>query len=316
MALTSEHPSALARVYGRLRYSPFLSQLVVTRRCNLSCKYCTEFDQVSEPVPGDELCRRVDKIASLGSFGLELTGGEPLLHPQLLEVVRHASAYRFRMLGMISNGFLLTPELVDELNRAGLTDLQISVDGVVPNDMTMKVLKPLRPKLEMLARYAKFKVVLSGVVGSGAPFEEVAEVIQFARDHGFRPRVLLIHDQRGQLALSPEDLKAYRRVQKLIGWHYKDMFDYREKLIVGGTAPFRCRAGSRYLYINEQGLVHRCAQTVRDFGKPLMEYTAEDLREQFYTVKNCTASCTIGCARSCSMVDRWFPQEKRDARRV
>lgn len=302
-------------LYHRLRYSPFLCQLVVTRRCNLSCAYCTEFDQSSTAEPLDELRRRVDHVARLGSFGLELTGGEPLLHPDLTALVAHASQYRFQMLGLISNGFLLEPSIVDALNQAGLTDLQISVDGVTPNEVTIKVLKPLRPKLEMLARRARFKVVLSAVVGSGASFEEVAEVVRFARDHGFRPRVLLIHDPKGQLALSPEDLRSYRRVQRLIGRHWKDLRDYRDRLLEGGVAPFRCRAGSRYLYIDEHGLAHWCAQTMDRFARPLGEYDAEELRRQYYTAKDCNAACTIGCARSCSQVDFLFPQDGH-ARRV
>ncbi len=305
---------SVARSYARVRFSPFLCQVVVTRRCNLACGYCTEFDQVSEPVPADELRRRIDKVAELGSFGLELTGGEPLLHPELPALIRHARPYSFRMLGLISNGFLLREPIIEELNEAGLTDLQISVDGVQPNDVTVKVLKPLRPKLELLARTARFKVVLSAVVGSGAPFDEVAEVIRFAREHGFRPRVLLIHGADGQLALSPEDLRAYRRVQRLIGRHWKDLFDYREALLEGGRAPFRCRAGSRYLYIDERGVAHWCAQTMAHFGKPLLEYSEEDLRREWHTPKTCNAACTIGCARSCSMPDRFFPQGGADAR--
>ena len=298
----------LGHAYRRIRYSPFLCQLVVTRRCNLSCKYCSEFDQVSAPVDADVLRRRIDHIAELGSFGLELTGGEPLLHPELIPLVRHASAYRFRMLGMITNAFLITAQIIEDLNEAGLTDLQISVDGVQPNETTIKVLRPLLPKLELVARHARFNVVLSAVVGSGAPFAEVAEVIHFARDHGFRPRILLLHRPDGQLALSLEDLHAYRDLKRLIGRHYKDLFDYHTPLITKGEAPFRCRAGSRYLYINEDGMAHWCAQTKHVFGKPLLEYTPEDLRQQFYAYKACNPSCTIGCARSCSMPDRWFSQ--------
>jgi MoaA/NifB/PqqE/SkfB family radical SAM enzyme len=214
------------------------------------------------------------------------------------------------MLGLISNGFLLSERRVEELNQTGLTDLQISVDGVEPNDMTLKTLRPLRSKLDALARRARFKVVLCAVVGSGAPFAEVAEVIQFARDHGFRPRILLVHGTDGQLDRRVHDLRSYHRLQRLIGRHYQDLFDYRDALFERGEAPFRCRAGSRYLYVDEGGLVHWCAQTRTGWGKPLAEYTTVDLRRQFYTFKNCNLSCTLGCVRSCSMLDRWFPQER------
>jgi len=295
-------------MYRLLRYSPFLSQLVVTRRCNLSCKYCFEFDDHSEPVPLEQLKARVDKVASLGSFALELTGGEPLLHPHIVELVAHARPHRFTMLGMITNAFLLDRQKVEALNQAGLTDMQVSVDGVEPNNITVKVLRPLRRKLEMLARHARFRVILSGVVGSSAPYGEVAEVITFAKDHGFRPRVLLLHGQDGQLGLDPAELSTYRRVQRLIGRHIQDLLSYQERLIRGREAPFRCRAGSRYLYIDEHGLVHWCSQTRDEFSKPLMEYTHADLKQQFYTYKDCHPRCTIGCARNCSWVDRFFSQ--------
>lgn len=300
--------SLLQRAYRRVRYSPLLSQLVVTRRCNLACGYCSEFDQSSEPVPTEVLRRRIDRLAELGSLGLELTGGEPLLHPDRVELVRHASGHGFRMLGMISNGFLLSARLIEELNEAGLTEMQVSVDGVEPSELTIKVLRPLRPKLKELARRARFKVVLSAVVGSGASSDEVIEVVRFAREHGFRPRVLLVHASDGQLGLSSQDLQAYRRVQRMIGRHYKDLFSYREALITRGEAPFRCRAGSRYLYVDEHGLVRWCFHTASVFGKRLSEYTYDDLREQYHTPKACNVRCTLGCARSCSMLDRWLPQ--------
>ncbi len=44
-----------------LRFGPFLAQLVVTRRCNLTCGYCNEFDRTSEPVPFDALAERLAK---------------------------------------------------------------------------------------------------------------------------------------------------------------------------------------------------------------------------------------------------------------
>lgn len=312
MSAVGQPAGRVSGLHRRLRYAPFLCQLVVTRRCNLACGYCSEYDAVSGPVPADELRRRIDHVARLGSFGLEFTGGEPLLHPDLVALVRHARPHRFRMLGLISNGFLLTRDIVEALNDAGLTDLQISVDGVRPNVVTLKALQPLRPKLELLARHARFRVVLSAVVGSGASGDEVEEVVRFARDRGFRPRVLLLHDAGGQLGLSLADLASYRRVQRLIGRHWKDWFDYRDALIGAGRAPFRCRAGSRYLYVGEQGLAHRCAQTRLAFGKPLAEYSFADLRTQYHSSKPCNECCTIGCARSCSMPDRWFPQRQED----
>ncbi|NIP99595.1 MAG: hypothetical protein GWO19_03270, partial [Nitrospinaceae bacterium] len=84
-----------------------------------------------------------------------------------------------------------------------------------------------------LARHARFKVVLSGVLGS-APPEEALEVIAFAQDHGFTPRVLLLHNDRGELHLSHEELSVYREVQRRLGSRMKDAHEYRERLIRDG----------------------------------------------------------------------------------
>lgn len=291
----------------RLLYSPFLVQMVVTRRCNLACGYCNEYDDTSEPVPTAELKRRIDKIDELGAFGLELTGGEPMMHPDLTDLIAYAKRTRFRKVMMISNAFLFNEERIEALNRAGLDDLQVSVDGVKPNDVTVKVLKPLRAKLEVLARVAKFRVTLSGVIGSSSS-PEILEVIEFAKSHGFRPRVLLIHGHDGQLKLGPEELALYKKVRRELGQRFNEARDYRTRLTQGQPAPFKCRAGSRYLYVDEFGTVRWCSQTFDTFGIPLDKYTADDLKKQFHTRKTCNERCTLGCSRTTSAYDEWRPQ--------
>ncbi len=292
----------------RLRYSPFLVQLVVTRRCNLACGYCFEYDDVSAPVPTETLERRIDKVAELGGFAVELTGGEPMLHPDLFHLIKYAkeTAKIYKVM-MISNAYLFNEEAVHKLNDAGLQELQISIDGVKPNDVTVKVLKPLRKKLEAVARVAKFKVVLSSVLGS-SNVDETLEVVKFARDNGFRPRCLILHDDHGQLQLKPEELGLYAQVKAAMGERFTEARDYRTQLIRTGSAPFKCRSGSRYIYVDEFGNACWCSQTRDVWKKSFDTYTVADLREQFDTPKTCAATCTIGCSRTCAAYDEWRPQ--------
>jgi MoaA/NifB/PqqE/SkfB family radical SAM enzyme len=294
-------------MFQRVRYAPFLVQLVVVRRCNLACGYCNEFDEVSPPVPTEVLKERIGHARRLGAFSLEFTGGEPLLHPDLPELIGYAKRAGILRAMMISNAFLMNEEKIEALNAAGLDHLQVSVDGVEPNDVTMKTLKPLRNKLEVLARVAKFRVTLSGVIGSTIA-DDALEVVRFAKAHGFRPRVLLIHGPDGTLELGPDKQELYREVGQAIGARFTEAHDYRSRLLAGKPAPFKCRAGSRYLYVDEFGMVRWCSQQRERFGIPLAEYTEADLRRQFHTRKGCEAHCTVGCARTNSAWDEWRPQ--------
>jgi len=291
----------------RLMYSPFLAQMVVTRRCNLSCGYCNEFDETSEPIPTDTLKARIDHLKALGTFSLELTGGEPLMHPDIAELIRYARKLDFYKVMMISNAYLLNQKKVEELNEAGLMEMQVSVDGVMPNDVTVKVLKPMLPKLKVLAKFAKFKVVMSAVLGAANP-EEVLTVVRQAKEFGFRPRVLVLHDGTGKVRLTPGEQAVFEEVRRELGQKFKEAGDYRDRLLSEGRAPFKCRAGARYLYVDEFGDIAWCSQTRGVFKKALLDYTPADLREQFYTRKDCADSCTIGCVRTQSAYDEWRGQ--------
>ena len=296
----------------RLAYAPFLAQLVIIRRCNLACGYCNEFDDSSDPVDTAALKARIDRLKALGTFSLELTGGEPMLHPDVYELIRYARAKSFTKVMMISNAYLLNERKIEALNEAGLMELQVSVDGVKPNDVTVKVLEPMMPKLRALAKAARFKVVLSAVLGATKP-EEVLTVAQTARELGFRPRVLVLHDGSGQLQLSEEERATFAQVKKTVGTRrFREAGDYRDRILQTGKAPFKCRAGSRYLYVDELGDVHWCSQMREAFKKPLLEYTEQDLKQQFYTHKSCADACTIGCVRTQSAYDEWRGQPGED----
>jgi len=287
-----------------LRYGPFLAQLMVTRRCNLSCGYCSEYDSTSQPIPLAILQSRLEKLRQLRTWAVALMGGEPTLHPDLLRIFADMRRLGFRRRMMTTNGTLLSKELIEGLNTQGVTDVNVSVDGVKRNPTTVKVLETLRTRLELLAQHARFHVVLSAVIGS-APPEEVLQVVDFATSHGFTPRVLLLHDASGQIGLSPDQLALYAEVKRRLGRAANEGGNYRDRLIHGEKAPFRCRAGARYLYVDEFGMVRWCAQTRTSFGKQLLDYTIDDLREQFYTGKSCHATCSVGCVRTVSAYDAW-----------
>ncbi|MGH9608963.1 MAG: radical SAM protein, partial [Bryobacteraceae bacterium] len=124
-----------------------MAHIVPIRRCNLSCAYCNEYDDYSKPVLLATMQRRLELLGKLKTGVITISGGEPLLHPELDEIIR-GIRQTGALAGLITNGYLLTPDRVRKLNAAGLDYLQISIDNVMPDDVSKKSLKVLDKKLQ------------------------------------------------------------------------------------------------------------------------------------------------------------------------
>jgi MoaA/NifB/PqqE/SkfB family radical SAM enzyme len=298
-----------ARMFARAmvsKHHPIVAQIVPIRRCNLACTYCNEFDAVSAPVPLNEMFERIDRLAALGTTIITISGGEPMLHPHLDEIITH-----IRRLGaiatLITNGYLLTPERIRLLNSAGLDYLQISIDNVMPDETSKKSLKVLDRKLEWLAEHACFAVTVNSVLGSPVRHPEDARTIaRRARALGLTSTVGILHDGVGQLRpLVPDQMAIYSGLlepdQKMFSFAQYDRF--QRNIARGLPNQWHCRAGGRFLYICEDGLVHYCSQQRGRPGIPLDQYTRADLEREAAAEKPCTAWCTVSCVHQTAMLD-------------
>jgi MoaA/NifB/PqqE/SkfB family radical SAM enzyme len=292
---------------------PVMAQIVPMRRCNLSCTYCNEYDDFSKPVPLDEMNRRIDHLGRLGTSIIAISGGEPLLHPELDEIIRRIRGTG-ALAGLITNGYLLMPDRIERLNKAGLDYIQISIDNVQPDEVSKKSLKVLDKKLQMLAEHADFHININSVVGGGIKNPNDALVIgRRALELGFTATIGIIHDGDGQLKpLENEERRVYLEMRSWEKRHYSAFDDFQKAIANGEPNNWRCRAGSRYLYICENGLVHYCSQQRGFPGVPLAGYTKADLKREFLTEKTCAPHCTIGCVHRISHIDHWrAPQTSR-----
>jgi MoaA/NifB/PqqE/SkfB family radical SAM enzyme len=296
---------------------PVQAQIIPMRRCNLSCTYCNEFDEVSDPVPVEEMFRRVDKLAALGTTLIVISGGEPLLHPQLDDVIARIRSHGM-IAGLITNGYLLVPERIQRLNRAGLDHLQISIDNVQPDDVSMKSLKVLDKKLQWLREHAIFHVNINSVIGAGVKNQwDALTVAKRAVELGFSSTVGIIHDGSGQLRPLAEDAQAvFHETRKLSKRSYSRLNGFQKNIALGQPNQWRCRAGSRFLYICEHGLVHYCSQQRGFPGIPLADYTRNDIRREFLTEKACAPNCTISCVHQTSFMDFWRAPQKAESHAV
>jgi MoaA/NifB/PqqE/SkfB family radical SAM enzyme len=283
--------------------APLDAQLIVTRRCNLSCGYCSEYDNVSEPVPFDILKERIDALHRLGSINITLLGGEPLIHPDIAGIVRYAG--RKSNVSIVTNGFLLRNEIIESLNEAGLNNLTVSIDTLQadPTRYIQKSFRSLKTRLERLRNLAKFDVHVTAVLceSSKSGFRQLMDEIAV---FGFRMSVNLIHNHKGYITIQGQpyvDLYEdfYRNGKPFTFLDY----EYGKKLLNGETPEWKCRAGARYMYVDEHGDVQLCASQLGRLGKPLLEYTKADLDANAKTLKGCEEGCSVGCAFRCSLVD-------------
>ena len=303
---------------------PVLAHVIPMRRCNLACAYCNEYDRTSDPVPLEEMRRRLDKLADLGTSIITLSGGEPMMHPELDEIVAHIRRRRM-IAGLITNGFYLNPKRIGRLNRAGLKYLQISIDNVEPDDVSMKSLKLLEKRLGWLADGADFHVNINSVIGAGIKNpEDALAIARRALELGFSTTVGVIHDGQGLLKpLSEREREVFDEIKRISKTEYARLGWFQNNLAEGKPNEWRCRAGARYLYICEDGLVHYCSQQRGTPGIPLADYTATDIEREYNTEKWCAPYCTVACVHKVSILDNWRdpqqgtqnapPQKLRDA---
>jgi MoaA/NifB/PqqE/SkfB family radical SAM enzyme len=291
---------------------PIMAHIVPIRRCNLSCAYCNEYDDFSKPVPLDTMQHRLSLLGRLKTAVITISGGEPLLHPELDEIIR-GIRQNGAMAGLITNGYLLTPDRVRRLNAAGLDYLQISIDNVRPDEVSKKSLKVLDKKLQVLAEHATFHVNINSVLGGGIHNPEDALVVgRRAMQLGFTSTVGIIHDGDGQLRpLADRERSVFLEMKKFEKRHFSRINYFQKKIADGKPSKWRCRAGSRYLYICEDGLVHYCSQQRGFPAKPLEEYTVEDIRREYITQKSCAPYCTVSCVHQISYFDFFRGKQTR-----
>ncbi len=292
---------------------PILINMIAIRRCNLACAYCNEYDDHSPPVPTEEMFRRIDKAAELGASMVSFSGGEPLMHPDIYDLIRRIANHGI-VPELLTNAYYLNPDRINRLNDAGLLRMQISIDNIQPDNVSKKSLKIIGHNLDHLAAHAKFDVNINSVIGAGISNPEDALTIgRHARTLGFTSTVSVLHDGNGQLKpLGSKEREVYQDYRSGTPWPMSHFMAFQNNLVEGRPNQWRCRAGSRYLYVCEDGLVHRCSQQRGYPGIPFLEYTQEHLDAEYAAQKDCAPYCTLTCVNTIAVFDNWRDPQTTD----
>jgi molybdenum cofactor biosynthesis enzyme MoaA len=107
--------------------------LLVTRRCNQRCAFCDRVDPASVDPPPALLLREIVRSRESGASSLTITGGEPTLRPDLVEIVRAARSRGFSDITLATNATRIVPAAAAALRQAGLTGATVSVVTTHPD---------------------------------------------------------------------------------------------------------------------------------------------------------------------------------------
>jgi MoaA/NifB/PqqE/SkfB family radical SAM enzyme len=275
---------------------PIWSQINVTWKCNLACGYCTEYDNAKDHVPMADVIARIDKCKELGVVHADLIGGEPLLHPDILPLMRHVRKQGMTT-GMTTNGFLLTRDKLDELIDTGMGRIQISVDGMNPSPDTPKALKTLRSKIEMVASRGLWFYVAAVICDQ--TLDEVQALAEFCFDLKVPVFFAVVHD-RGRIVSGPSSprylekvrwLREQKRQGKPVSNPYY-LIDYYERVLTGQPFAWACQGGHKAFYVSPKGDFHYCYHT-DPVGK-LADVTYQQIKAN-RAAKGCEAGCGVDC---------------------
>ncbi len=291
----------ISRIFNN---KPIACHLYVTEQCNLHCEYCTEFDN-SIPHPDLEQIKKwIDKIKSLGTMRIGIQGGEPLKHPDIVEIVRYIKSLKLGC-SMSSNAFLMTKEVLKGLEDARLDSIHVSIDSINPLPSSKKSIKLVADKLEMI-RKSKIPLHLTSVLFNES-LSELPEVFEWAKKNKLSMKAHLIHaGTDGTFTVKKGDSK---KLEDFINWQIKEkkrgrdirttynVLNYQKNLLNKKDFKWKCLAGYKYLFVSAKGEFWWCSMQ-RKPGTDIMQITKKDLKKN-----NCKKPCQSGCGVYCTVAE-------------
>jgi len=286
---------------------PMQCSLYVTDQCNLDCAYCTEYDNERPHPKLDDIKAWLRHIRALGTLRVALVGGEPMLHPDIVEITRYAKELGLAT-SLTTNGYRLNEKRIRALEEAGLDVMQISVDRVTPNAVSRKCLEAVARKIELM-RSSTIKLHITGVICNDTQ-DESEGVLNYGLERDIPTEVRLVHAgpdsvMRVDPAIRQRQLELLHTVRerKRAGEkvHTSDLIlDYQAALVEGRTDEFEwtCSAGFKLFFVSAQGRFMECS--MRPTDRHILDMTVEDLKS-YYRKKDCQDGCGVYCVVSTSL---------------
>lgn len=261
---------------------PFYMHLYITERCNLQCKMCNIWQRKSQDMTLKEIEQYAEILKELKVPNVVVTGGEPFLHPHVVEIVKLLNDYGFSI-RLQTNGILVTEENIKALVKAGLKNITISLDTLDEKAFdwicnSKNLVRKVEKSLDIVAANLKGFIVVNTAV-SKLNISDLPKIVQFVHSKGAYSSLMPVHlrpDENvphfcygysKEMLFSNNDIpeieKSYAEVLKMKkdGYRIINSKKYLEASLEYfkiGNCAWNCRAGERFFVIYSDGGVALC----------------------------------------------------------
>jgi MoaA/NifB/PqqE/SkfB family radical SAM enzyme len=299
-----------------LQGGPGFCQLAITNACNAHCRFCS-FPQVPSSqrlmADTDRLLQGLEVLKQAGIQYLAITGGEPLLHPGLQQVLARARQLGIKTI-LCTNGSLLTAPYLQELQEAGLQSLIISMDAPShPGHDGHRGLPGLTSHIQEmlpLAEQAHLRPVAS--VTLSRQVGDLGAMVRFLKGLGFNRVTFsypLTHLHSSYLGFAPhhsvdftaeELFQWFARIKRLKNGSPVVILNPRlalsdlQRQLRRRPGRFPCLAGYKYFFVDWHLNVYRCHYRGETLG-PLEKMPG------LAPIRDGCCECAIDCYRDASV---------------
>jgi MoaA/NifB/PqqE/SkfB family radical SAM enzyme len=285
---------------------PRFASLFVTRKCNLACAYCRSIRQPYQDIPLAQWEAIIDRLHSWGVRIFSLTGGEPILRPDIIQIIERITVKNKSVCWMISNFKEMTERLIDRFNEAGMQFITCSLDSLQGG----KEGKSSSATLDLLS-YAKSKGIIASTltVVTRKNLSEIPDILETVTSRGIIFDMGLYQHVGGQFSPPGTDLKvtdndALEKLRALLRRHkmrrglVSPSWTYlNEDLAMYEKSNWKCSPSrDAYCVVNNDGNLMTCQEYAEAF--PVLDLA--DLSDPRWReakerrVKECKG-CFYGC---------------------
>lgn len=244
-----------------------------SRKCNLNCLHCGAVkEKYTKELTTEQIKKLVDELAKIKVSFFAATGGEPLLRQDLLEVLSYASKKGIKT-GFATNGFFIDESIAKKIKEAGISSIQISLDGTEEihnkirgnNQSFQKAVKAIK-----LLKEQKIKIVSVATTLTPINFNELWKLKKLLSDLNVNIwRICIImpigRAEKNDLILKPNQLKSLLEftasnkdnIKIQIGENLPFLAEYEEKI---RDSPVTCPVGFTACCIGVDGNIRGCPE--------------------------------------------------------